>query len=305
MSKEGDKSSMTSRRAFLKTTGAFFTAVALLHGKPGFRLPIQEYEESRIVMGSSFRLTGLHANRSILRKTVSLAFDEMKRLESLMTIYSGDSEISRLNEHGFSRLNSDTVSVLKKALYYSNLTGGAFDVTLGNYQYLLVDKDSAIVLKDDMSVDLGAIGIGFAVDRAAEILRKNGVQKAIIDGGGEIRTMGKKENGLSWRVGIRNPFNKKQFICVIELENLSVSTSGNYEKNHVLDPRTKKSPKDLNSVTVIAKNTVDADALSTAAFVLGETGGMDLIEKILGVEGLMITSKGEILSSSGLDRYMV
>jgi len=296
---------MITRRRLLKGMGTAF--IGLSTAKLGSTVLQQPrvFEETRRAMGGPFRITAIGSDPWVLRSSVRVAFEEVWRLERLMTIYQSDSEISRLNQLGETCLSSESMEVLRKSIFYSHATGGAFDITLGNYQNLALGFDSARFMKQDMGVDLGGIGIGYAVDQAIKVLKNRGVRSALVDGGGEVKSIGSKKDGVSWRVGIRNPFEKTGFSSIITLDDSAVSTSADYIKPHIIDPRTGKKPMGLASATIVSADAISADALSTAAFVLGLKSGLKLIEKTPGVEGLLVTTVGEIIESSGFGRYTV
>ena len=303
MPEEGDTISLITRRRLLKSVGTAFLTYTIAKAGLGYEEETRVFEERRLAMGSTFRITAIGESKRRLKSAMNAAFLEIKRLEALMTIFDNYSEISRLNTNGAASLSPECIEVLEKALYFSRLTEGAFDVTLGNYPYLSVTGTGAMLKKPGVKVDLGGIGIGYAVDCGIDVLRSRGVKAALVDGGGEMKTLGCKESGLSWKVGVRDPFRKEGFTGVIRLDDMSVSTSGNYEKLHVIDPKTGAYPEGLKSATVIAMDATTADALSTGVFILGKVNGLRLLESLHGVEGLLITSNGEILRSKGFKRY--
>ncbi len=310
MSQRGDIIDLITRRALLKKAGSAFLVytsarAGLNQGRPH---PVL-VEESRIVMGSAARIIVSGEDEKRLSSFVHEAFGEMKRLEGLMTLYDSESEISRLNRKGAAPLSPESVEVLKKAILFSKQTRGAFDITTrvrnsksslvlkrhADYNDIEVSAEKARFKKAGMAVDLGGIGIGYAVDRAIDFLRKRGVQSALVDGGGEVRALGRKKDNLSWRVGIRDPFRKSEFTDVIDLDNRAMSTSGNYEKNHIVNPKTGSFSDGLLSATVISGDALTSDALSTAVYVLGEVEGLKLIEKTPNTEGLLVTKSGAVL----------
>ena len=305
MPKEGDLSSMITRRTLLKGMGTAF--ISLSAARLGLELGRRPtvFEEARRAMGGPFRITTVGSDRPHLKSAVKAGFEEVWRLEELMTIYKSESEISRLNIWGEAQLSSESMDILKKSIVFSQATNGAFDVSLGAFENLVVGSDFARFNKQGMMVDLGGIGIGYAVDRIVEALKKMGVKSAIVDGGGEVKSIGSKTDGTAWRVGIRNPFQKTGFSRVIALEGASISTSGNYVTPHIIDPRTGRVPEGLASATIIGKDATTADAMSTAVFVLGPNAGLDVIEKTPGLEGLLVTSAGKIIESSGFNQYTV
>jgi thiamine biosynthesis lipoprotein len=321
VSEGGDIIAVITRRELLKKVGtAFLIYTSSKAGLNITRSGPKIVEESRIVMGSASRITVVGEDEKKLRVSVDAAFKVMKRLEGLMTLYDSGSEISQLNKNGAAKLTSESIEILKDSMLLSRLTRGAFDITAlqrihtlkdendldlqqSNYKDLEVLPGAARFKKKGMAIDLGAIGIGYAVDSVINLLRSSGVKSAIVDGGGEVKAIGRKRDSLSWKVGIRNPFRKDEFTEVINLDNVAISTSGNYEKNHIVNPRTGEYPDGLVSATIISKEAVASDAISTAVFVLGEEEGLSLIDRTPDTEGLLLNRDGGILKSRGFKMY--
>jgi len=155
---------------------------------------------------------------------------------------------------------------------------------------------------------LGGIAKGYAVDRAIEILKEKGIKNALVNAGGDMQTIGKKYGNMQWGIALANPRNTNEFITAFPISNKAIVTSGDYERffdenksfHHIVDPNTGYSATELISVTILADNAFDADAISTAVFVLGKEKGLDLIESLNNTEALIITNNKEIFTSSGL-----
>ncbi|MBN2439978.1 MAG: FAD:protein FMN transferase [Spirochaetales bacterium] len=268
-------------------------------------------------------------------KAAAKAFSEIKRIESKLDIYNKNSELSKLNKNGTLLSPSRDLFVnIEKSLYYSDLSNGAFDITvqpiLDLYKKSFSERNSPptdeMIIKQLKKVDyknikinnnkitigrgqrltLGGIAKGYAVEKAVEILKACNIKMALVDAGGNIRALGKKPDGV-WNIAIRDPRNKNNYITIIPLENNAVSTSGDYERffnpdkkfHHIINPKTGYSAIELISATIVADNAFDADAASTTVFVLGKTKGMGLIESLPNVEGLIITKERDICRSSG------
>lgn len=279
------------------------------------------------------------------------AFSKIADIEKKMTINNADtSEILKLNQVAGKesvKLSPETFFVLEKGLYYSSLTEGAFDITIGplvklwnigtdyaavpdadklkqamklvDYKKLHLDKKnlSAMLQQEGMKVDLGAIAKGYSADAVAEVLTKNGVKHAIINLGGNILVIGGNPNGNPWKIGVQNPFDVRgEFVGIMNLSNETIVSSGTYEKffeengkvyHHILDTRTGY-PADntLNSVSIVTPKSIDGDGLSTSTFLLGLEKGMELIEKLDGVEAVFITKDKNVYVSSGLkDNFII
>ncbi len=185
----------------------------------------------------------------------------------------------------------------------------------GYYRMKLESKEEyRIFLPEGMSLDLGAVGKGYALDRMRTILEEEEeITGAILSVGGNVLTYGRKPDGSSWKVGIVNPFEISSNIGVLSLEGQwCVSTSGDYERyvevegvryHHILDPATGYPARSgVRSVTILSENGMQGDALSTACFILGPEKGMALAATY-GVQALFILEDGQLVLSEGMERY--
>ncbi|MEA3283014.1 MAG: FAD:protein FMN transferase [Euryarchaeota archaeon] len=293
-------------------------------------------EDSRVSMNTEVTITVMHPDVPEADRAISCAFAEIYRIEHLMSCTEEGSEVTRLNNNGsLSNVSSDLRYVVTKSVGYSELTGGSFDITvlpvinlwkermhagspptddeinetlkLVNYKDIAIGNGIISFRQGSMGITLGGIAKGYAIDRAIEVLNEHHIEHALVNAGGDIRAMGFKTEDESWNVALRNPKNKTEHITILNLRDMSVATSGNYERyfseearaSHIIDPRTGYASDELLSATIIAESATDADALATAVFVLGEVGGMELVERLDGVEGLIITRGRRILRSSG------
>ncbi len=230
--------------------------------------------------------------------------------------------------------------VLHASQELSRLTRGKFDVTFGalsgvwkfdhdldgqipnrseivsrlpliDYQALQIDDaaGTAGLARAGMKVHLGGIGKGYAIDRSVTILRESGVADFMIQSGGDLFLSGRRGDRL-WRVGIQDPRGAPDTpFAAIEIADAAFSTSGDYERffirdgrryHHILDPDTGEPAMRSRSVTIMAKTGTAADGLSTGVFILGAEEGMALIEKLPGVEGVIVTADNQVQLSSGL-----
>jgi len=192
----------------------------------------------------------------------------------------------------------------------------AIDAALGCIDFTKVQTDSSrgtlFLREKDMALDLGAIAKGYAADQAAETLAAAGIGRAIIDLGGNILVMGTRPGGEPWRIGVQNPLaTRGHFLGIITASDTSVVSSGAYERfftaldgqryHHILDTVTGRPVRNgLCQVTVMAKCSRDADALSTALFALGVPAGLDLSEKTPGAEALFVTEDKLLYATSGM-----
>lgn len=184
---------------------------------------------------------------------------------------------------------------------------------LVDYREIQLDEQRFTVYlpQEEMSLDLGGIAKGYIVDSIVQYLESQNVELATVNAGGDIRVIGTREDGTPWRIGIRNPRNNngQDIIAVIPIVDQAVVTSGDYERyftidgksyHHILDPHNGFPAAEVISVTIVAEECITADALSTAVFVLGPQKGMELVESLSGVEGLIIDNQERLHVSSGL-----
>ena len=297
-------------------------------------------EGTRSIMGTSVAIAAVHPNVDEAKEAVSLAFEQVRRIEDLMSIYKQDSEVSMLNKNGFiGRATVGTILVIKKSLRYSELSEGAFSTCVlplldlweeklragkfpteteinsvlefTDYRNIALDGGNVQFRKSGMRITLGGIAKGYAVDRAIEVLCHEGVNNTLVSAGGDIRALGEKARGVPWRIAVRDPQDKRRSITVVELRDQAIATSGSYERHigremkvsHIVNSRTGQPAQGLLSTSIITKNAIDADALSTVVFLLGVERGMELVERLDGVEALVITGEGKVIRSSGFQRY--
>ncbi len=174
-----------------------------------------------------------------------------------------------------------------------------------NWKLVALDPDAGTVkfAREGVEVDLAALAKGYVVDRLAAKARRRGIASALINAGGDLYCLGRRPDGRDWQVGVEHPRRPGEILRVLPLSDRAVATSGDYRNyfiksrkrySHIIDPRTGSSSRTgVVEVTVIAPRCVTADALATSIFVLGDKEGLDLLNRLLGVEGLIVTLKGE------------
>ena len=258
------------------------------------------------------------------------AFSLCENLERTLSKTVTDSDVYKLNNtEGFVSVSDGTLKTVERALYYSELSGGKFDITIAPVSALWDFKNQVIPSKDEISealqnvdyhsieikngeifsgtkqIDLGGIAKGYIADRATEYLKKNGAENALVNFGGNICMIGE------YNIGIQKPFDDS-IIASISLKDKCVVTSGIYERyiesdgkiyHHILDPKTGYGVEnELAAVTVIGKKALDCDALSTVCMLLGTESGMDIINNTADTEAVFIDRENNITLSSGLYR---
>jgi thiamine biosynthesis lipoprotein len=243
-------------------------------------------------------------------------------------------------------VHADTRAVLRAAAQVSAWTDGKFDVTFGalaeiwkfdhdqdnrvptaaeiearlprvDYRRVVVDDaaGTAAVTRPDVRVHLGGIGKGYAVDRAVALMRAAGLSDFMVQAGGDLYVAGTAGES-PWRLGIQDPRGTaNDLFAMVELSNATFSTSGDYERffeqdgvryHHLLDPDTGQPARGTRSVTIVTKEALWADGLSTGVFILGPERGMALVERLPDVEAVIVTAENQVLVSTGLrDRVIV
>lgn len=303
---------------------------------------IETIKQARFLMGTLVEITAQGKDPEKLNRAVKRAFAEVKRIEKMMSDREKGSELARINRNAGMKavkVSQEILEIITKSIHFSRISQGAFDISwaalaelwdfdqerpvvppkekvaesikLIDYQKIVVDRESSTVFLqvDGMRIGLGGIAKGYAVDRAIQALQQEGVKDAIVNAGGDLRVIGKKD-GQPWRVGIQDPRGRGKLLGVLEITDTSFATSGDYEKyfsedgiryHHLLNPKTGFPAQGCRSVTVICASALEADALSTAVFVLGPEAGLKLIEELPGVEALIIDQEGRIIMSAGME----
>jgi thiamine biosynthesis lipoprotein len=296
-----------------------------------------EFRRARVLMGTVVEITLLDAGAGIdPEAAMEAAFSAMAEVEALMSAHRDDSETAQLNvAAGTLEVSAATAEVLELGLRVAAASAGAFDLTLGRLKALWgfdghgprVPSDPEIaaalqgigpaslrlegrrVTKGDaaLRIDLGAIAKGYAVDRAIAALQAAGVRHASVNAGGDLRLLG-DHGGRPWRIGIQHPRDPQGVLVTLELADAAVVTSGDYERffevegvryHHLLDPRDGRPADACRSVTVVAVTAAEADALATAAFVLGPEAGRRLVEDWGGM-ALFVAADGDVSFSEAL-----
>ncbi|MBI4949767.1 MAG: FAD:protein FMN transferase [Deltaproteobacteria bacterium] len=294
---------------------------------------------SRAMMGTIVQVTIMEGPEDNSDRAAETAFSEIQRLEGILSAYKTDSsDVTRISKNAGASLpvSPDTIEVLKTAVLVAELSGGAFDPTVGvlgkawgysgekgvvpsreeigkslplvDYGEIEIDEaaSKAGLKRKGMSLNLGGVAKGYIVNKAVEALKREGVERGIIHAGGDMVVFQKDEE-VPFSIGIQHP-REKRLLGKVRVYNGAVATSGDYERffeingkkyHHILDPRTGFPAEGTQSATIIAKDPTLADALSTAVFVMGPEKGMELIERLPDVEGVIVDSSGRVTKSSG------
>lgn len=303
----------------------------------------QPYKRTLKLMGSRFDVTVVAKDSNEGNKYIDTAVAEITRIEKLISSWDANSQTSDINRNAGIKpvtVDSELFELMERAIGISKLTDGAFDISYASmdriwkfdgsmtvmpseeeittsvskvgYQNIILDKEnSTIFLKlEGMKIGFGAIGKGYAADKAKDLLISKGVPSGIINASGDMNTWGKQPDGSEWKVAITNPMDKNKVFALLPINNGAVVTSGNYEKfvnfngkryTHIIDPRTGYPSSGIISVTVFAPKAELADALATSVFVMGKEAGLDRINQLPIIECIIIDDKGNITKSKNIE----
>lgn len=341
---------MIQGRCFLNIVLSLLIIVPLLLAPAGCTVKAsaeEKYEESRAnLMNTFFNVTVYSDDKDLAARAVKAAYTRMDDIANVASIFDPNAEAYKLNQNGYyDHPSPDLVALIRLSLEYNKITGGAFDITVqpllelwGNLDLKLWEKpldvqnamvkekmpligsDKIDVTHDrisfkvpGMKITLGGITKGYAADEALKLIESMGIKHALVAAGGNIGALGTKTNGEPWKISLVNPDNTDDSLAIFQFSNLSISTSGNYERyfspdkkiNHIMDPRTGFSVSSVISVSIVCESGTQADALSTSVFVLGVKDGMKLAESLNNVECYIVDYDRAIHTSSGIDKYLV
>ncbi|MCK5759595.1 MAG: FAD:protein FMN transferase [Clostridiales bacterium] len=303
---------------------------------------------------AEFSRTGFHLGTVISitvyggrgEDSLDTAFEEIIRLESILSKKIEGSDIYKINSNAGKdkvELQPETMLVLAESLKHNEKSNGYFDITIGPLVDLwkigteeaalpsedaiksvleLIDINkfeyccnTALLTEPLMSIDTGGIAKGYIADRIAEVLKKDGCRGVLINLGGNVLTAGEKPDGGKWRIGIQDPFKSTgNYMEIVTVDEMSVVTSGPYERNfvedgvlyhHILDPFTGYPVvNNIAGVTIVSKKSIDGDGLSTSVFAMDIDDGLALIEETDNTECYIVLNDGTIIMSSGFSDYL-
>ena len=295
--------------------------------------------ENAAIMGTTIRVELWHPDNEIRKHGITKVLQEMERVNRLMSPYIEDSQLSKINENAHIqpvKVGEDLFQVIQQSIEFSKLTNGAFDITYAsvgylynyrkqqkpsdekiaeakkyiNYKNIILDETQYTVsfAQKGVKIDLGGIAKGYAVDQAIKHLKELNIEHALISAGGDTRLLGDRK-GRPWLVGIKDPDNTEKVIIMLPLQNEALSTSGDYERffiedgvkyHHIIHPETGKSASEVRSASIIGATAITTDALSTSVFVMGVSAGLELLNSMENIEGVIVDQQGKLFYSKGL-----
>jgi thiamine biosynthesis lipoprotein len=315
---------------------ALFAVGLLLAATP---LRAEWYSDARQKMGTRVEIQLWADSEAAARPLLAAGMAEFDRIESWMSTYREDSEISRVNRLAARepvKVSAELFGIVRKSLELSVVSGGAFDITFDsvgklydfragvrpdaksirkslpdiNYRHVILDPAASTIrfTQEGTRINLGGIGKGYSCERVIELLRKAGVTHALVNAGGDTRLLGDRR-GKPWMVGIRDPDDGQRWVTRLALADEAISTSGDYERffdeggvryHHILDPKVGTSASGVRSVTVIGPDATVTDGLSTTVFVMGPERGLALIEATPGYAAVVIDAERNVRFSKAL-----
>lgn len=295
------------------------------------------------LMGNRFEITVVSDDETWAETCIDDAVKEISRIEKLLTTFNEESQTAAINRNAGIRpvkVDREVFDLIQRALKISFLTQGAFDITYGsidkrfwnfdtnmtslpdketarktvrliNYKNVLLnEKDQTVFLKEaGMRIGFGGIGKGYAADRAKLILQQKGVEHGVVNAAGDLITWGHQQDGTPWTIGIADPDSRLRPFSYLEISNMAVATSGNYEKYaiidgkkyaHTIDPKTGFPVTGIKSVTIICPSAELADAMATPVMVMGIKVGLDLINQVKGIACIILDEQNRLYTSDNI-----
>ena len=305
---------------------------------------LTEYKCAERLMGNAFELTVVAENADWANEKLAPAIEEIKRIERLLTTFAPDSETNLINENaGIApvKVSSEILALIQRSLRISAVTDGAFDITYGsidkqlwnfdksmtslpdeataksmirliNYKNVIIDpeKQTVFLKEKGMRIGFGGIGKGYAAEMAKALLKREGVQSGIVNASGDLATWGTQASGQPWTVGIAHPDNASAPFSYMNITDLALATSGNYEKfavingkkySHTINPKTGLPVTGIKSVTIIGPNAEIADAMATPVTIMGVKAGINLINQIQHLACIIIDDNNKIYTTKNIN----
>jgi thiamine biosynthesis lipoprotein len=306
-------------------------------------IPLVEYKHTCKLMGNTFEITLVANDEKWAHERTRSAVDEIRRIEKLLTTFDENSQTNLINRMaGIEpvRVGPEIFELIKRSLKISMVTDGAFDITYGsidkrlwnfdrtmtslpdaetakqsvrliNYRNVLLnEQDSTVMLKEKgMRIGFGGIGKGYAADMAKNLLVKAGVQSGIVNASGDLVAWGKQANNEPWTIGIAHPDNARSAFSWLNISDLALATSGNYEKyvmidgrkySHTINPKTGMPVTGIKSVTIISPYAEIADAMATPVMVMGIKAGLGLINQIQNLGCIIVDDNNNIYTTKNI-----
>jgi len=296
------------------------------------------------LMGNRFEISVVAHDEDWAEERIDSAVAEIQRIEKLLTTFTDDSETALINQYaGIApvAVSEETYRLIERSIRISGFTQGAFDITYGSidkrfwnfdremselpdpavakkmvrlinyHKIILNENDKTVFLKEKgMRIGFGGIGKGYAAEMARKLMMAEGVESGVVNASGDLTTWGRQPNGEPWRIGIVHPDVAHLPFSYLNVTNMAVATSGNYEKfvvingkkySHTINPRTGMPVEGIKSVTIISPNAELSDALATPVTIMGVEAGLYLINQLRGIECVIIDDDNHLYTSKNIN----
>ncbi|HEX4851345.1 MAG TPA: FAD:protein FMN transferase [Puia sp.] len=301
------------------------------------------FSKSLKLMGNRFQISVVAIDQAWADNCIDAAILEIQRIEKLLTTFNEESETALINRNaGIApvHVSEETFHIIERSIKISKLTQGAFDITYGsvdkrlwnfdtnmktlpstetakkmvrlvNYRNIILDaKYKTVFLKENgMRIGFGGIGKGYAAEKAKQVMISMGVESGIVNAAGDLTVWGYQPTGRPWTIGVVNPNSAGEIFSYMNVTDMAIATSGNYEKyvmiggrkySHTINPRTGLPVRGIKSVTIISTNAEIADAMATPVMIMGVHAGLDMINQIKDIEAIIVDDNDVVYKSNNI-----
>jgi len=305
---------------------------------------LREFKRPQRLMGNAFEITVVSDDEYSANQHIDVAIYEIRRIEKLLTTFSEVSQTNLINRNAGVKpvkVDGEIFDLIERSIRISIITDGYFDISYGgtdksfwnfdkemkmlpgpelikdhlkliNYQNIILDREKQTVFLKErgMRIGFGGIGKGYAAEMAKQMLQNRGVTSGIVNASGDLTTWGNQANGKPWTIGIADPDNAKQPFSYMNITDMAVATSGNYEKfvvidskkySHTINPKTGMPVSGVKSVTIFCPNAEIADAMATPVIIMGVDAALNMINQINHLECIIIDDQDKIYSSQNIN----
>jgi thiamine biosynthesis lipoprotein len=301
------------------------------------------FSKSQLLMGNNFRISAVAEKEDWAHERIDAAIREIRRIEALLTTFDEASETNLINRNagiGPVTVSRETFDIIRRSIRISTVTQGAFDISYGsvdkrlwnfdtrmdrlppketakkmvrliNYRNIVLDEaNTTVFLKEKgMRIGFGGIGKGYAAERAKMVMMDMQVDSGVVNASGDLTAWGFQPDGKPWTIGIADPNSAGKAFSYLNITNMALATSGNYEKfimvdgkkySHTINPRTGLPITGIKSVTIISPNAELADAMATPVMIMGIRAGLDMIDQIKDIEAIVVDDNDKIYKSKNI-----
>jgi FAD:protein FMN transferase len=274
---------------------------------------LQVHKQNMRLMGNQFEISIVSTDATWAYARIAEAVTEIQRIERLLTTFDANSQTNLINQFaGIQpvKVDKEVFDLIQRSLPDAETAKAS--VKLINYRNIeLSTEGGTVFLKNEgMRIGFGGIGKGYAADKAKQLLQSKGVKSGIVNASGDLITWGTQPDGSAWTVGVADPNRRNDTFSLLEVSDMAVATSGNYEKYavingkryaHTIDPRTGFSVSGIKSVTIICPHAELADALATPVMVMGVKVGLNMINQMRHIGCIIIDDENKLFTSNNIN----